>query len=248
MPVLRLLDVVVALLQQLLDDVLDVLADVARFGQRGGVGDGERHVEQARQRLRQQGLARAGRADQQDVGLRQFDVVVLDPAFDALVVVVHGDRERLLGALLADHVLVEDLEDLARLGQVAAGGVRLLLELLADDVVAELHAFIADEHAGARDQLAHLVLALSAEGAVEDLGAVAGIGPGGLRSCFRCPDGMGRNREYHRPEGVKPRPGRPGRGVKTACAAWIRRPGRCRRGDGRAPRPRCRRPWRPRRP
>ena len=74
---LRLLDVVVAVLQQLLDDVLDVLADVAGFGQRGGVGDHERHVEQARQRLREQRLAGAGRADQQDVALGQLDLVVL---------------------------------------------------------------------------------------------------------------------------------------------------------------------------
>jgi hypothetical protein len=96
---LRLLDVVVALLQELLDDVLDVLADIAGFGQRRRVGDGERHVEQARQRLGQQRLARAGRADEQDVRLRQFDVVVLLAALDALVVVVHRDRERLLGAL-----------------------------------------------------------------------------------------------------------------------------------------------------
>ena len=77
---LRLLDVVVALLQQLLDDVLDVFADVARFGQRGRVGDGERHVEQARQRLGQQGLAAAGRADQQDVALGNLDVVLASPA------------------------------------------------------------------------------------------------------------------------------------------------------------------------
>jgi hypothetical protein len=105
---LRLLDVVVALLQQLLDDVLDVLADVAGLGERGGVGDGERHVEHPRQRLGQQRLARAGRADQQDVGLGQLDLVVLLPALDALVVVVDRDREGLLRALLADHVLVED--------------------------------------------------------------------------------------------------------------------------------------------
>src|SRR5690606_13671338 len=63
--------------------------------------------------------------------------------------------------------------DLARLRQRAARRLRLLLQLLADDVVAELDAFIADEHARAGDQLAHLVLALSAEGAVEDL-VVAG--------------------------------------------------------------------------
>src|SRR6185312_6140479 len=64
---LCLLDVVVALLQQLLDDVLDVLTDVARFGERGRIGDRERHVQQARERLGEQRLAAAGRADQQDV-------------------------------------------------------------------------------------------------------------------------------------------------------------------------------------
>ena len=73
---LRPLDVVVAVLQQLLDDVLDVLADVAGFGQRGRVGDHERHVEQPRQRLRQQRLARAGGADQQDVALGELDLVL----------------------------------------------------------------------------------------------------------------------------------------------------------------------------
>jgi hypothetical protein len=58
------------------DDVLDVLADVARLGEVGGVGDRERHVEDARQRLREQRLARAGRPEQEDVRLLQLDVVV----------------------------------------------------------------------------------------------------------------------------------------------------------------------------
>ncbi|KAG1533238.1 hypothetical protein G6F50_015938 [Rhizopus delemar] len=125
---LRLLDFVVAVLQQLLNDVLDVFAHVTGFGQRGGVGHGERHVEQAGQGLGQQRLARTGRADQQDVRLRQFDVVVLLPALDALVVVVHGHGQGALGAVLADHVLVENLEDLARLGQRTARRLRLFLE------------------------------------------------------------------------------------------------------------------------
>src|SRR5690606_41014666 len=87
------------------------LAHVARLGQRGGVVDRERHVEQARQGLGQQGLARAGRADQQDVRLGQLDVVVLAAALDPLVVVVDRHRERALGPVLPDHVLVQDLEE-----------------------------------------------------------------------------------------------------------------------------------------
>src|SRR5690606_18438304 len=126
----------------------------------------------------EQGLARAGRADQQDVGLGELDVLVLLPALDPLVVVVDRHGERALGAVLSDHILVQDLEDLLGLGQRAARALGLLLQLFADDVVAQLNALIADEHAGARDQLADLVLALPAEGAVQDLAAVAGTALG----------------------------------------------------------------------
>lgn len=46
--------------------------------------------------------------------------------------------------------------------------------LFVDDVHAELDTFIADEHGRSGDQLAHLVLAFAAEGAVEGvLGALS---------------------------------------------------------------------------
>ena len=232
---LRLLDVVVALLQQLLDDVLDILAHVTGFGQRGRVGDRERHVEQARQGLGQQGLARAGGADQQDVGLGQLDLFLALPGLEPLVVVVDRDREGLLGARLADHVLVEHVHDLARLGEVAARGGGLLLEFLADDVVAELDALVANEDRWARDELADLVLALAAEGAVEDLAAIAAPAlpvfahaPVALdATCRPARPAWLRFREYHR---VRRRPdGPPGPGS-----------GPDRRGqnrDGRGPQP-----------
>ena len=69
------LDVEVGGLDQLEEDVLDVLADVAGLGERGGVGDGERHVEQPGEGLGEVGLAAAGGAEQQDVALRQLDLV-----------------------------------------------------------------------------------------------------------------------------------------------------------------------------
>ncbi len=63
-PALRPLDIVVGRLQQLQDDVLDILADITRFGQRGGVGHGEGYVDDPRQGLGQQRLAAAGWPDQ----------------------------------------------------------------------------------------------------------------------------------------------------------------------------------------
>jgi hypothetical protein len=84
------------------------------------------HVEHPRQRLGEVGLAAAGRADDQDVGLGHLDGLVLgvlaadglEARLDPLVVVVDRHGQRLLGVLLADHVGVEELEDLARLRQL----------------------------------------------------------------------------------------------------------------------------------
>ena len=66
-PGFGLLDVVVGGLDQLQQNVLDVLPDVAGLGQRRRVGDRERDVEDAREGLGEQRLAAAGRAEQQDV-------------------------------------------------------------------------------------------------------------------------------------------------------------------------------------
>ena len=156
---LGLLHVEVGGLQQLEQDVLDVLADVAGLGERRGVGDGERHVEHAGQRLGEQRLAAAGGADEQDVRLRELDVVVVAGAvLDPLVVVVDGDREDLLGALLADDVVVEELEHLAGLGELFETELGGLGELFLDDLVAEVDALVADVDAGAGDELLDLLL------------------------------------------------------------------------------------------
>jgi hypothetical protein len=104
---LRLLDVVVAVLQQLLDDVLDVLADVAGLGQRRGVGDHERHVQQARQRLREQRLARAGGPISRmllfDSSTSSFDAAMCLSACSGC----RRPPTACAWRLLADHVLVE---------------------------------------------------------------------------------------------------------------------------------------------
>ena len=65
-----------------------------------------------RQRLRHQGLAGAGGADQQDVRLRQLHLGVPHAVHvDPLAVVVNRDRQLLLGGLLPDHVLIQKLLD-----------------------------------------------------------------------------------------------------------------------------------------
>ena len=111
---LRLVNIVVTLLQDLLNDILHVLADIAGLGQGGGVGDRKRHVQEPRERLGQQGLAAAGRPDQQHIALGELDLGFLDALLQALVVIVNRHGEDLFGLVLADHVFIQDLVDLAR--------------------------------------------------------------------------------------------------------------------------------------
>ena len=78
--------------------------------------------------------------------------------------VVDRDREHALGLLLTNHILVEDLVDFrgdGQIGIIALGAG--LLNFLADNIVAKVDTLIANKHRRARDQLAHLILALAAE-------------------------------------------------------------------------------------
>ena len=119
---LRALNVAIGSIDELEQDVLHVLAHVTGLGERGGVGDGKRHLEDARERLGQQRLTGTGGAEQQDVGLGQLHLVHIvvklaaharglvkgghrGAALDhATVVVVHGHRHGALSVLLAHNI------------------------------------------------------------------------------------------------------------------------------------------------
>jgi hypothetical protein len=107
-------DVEIGGLDEAQQDVLDVLADVAGLGEARRIGDAERDVQDLGQRLGEERLAAAGRSDEQDVRLAELDLVDLVAGVDALVVVVDGDRQDLLGLVLADDVRVELVLDLVR--------------------------------------------------------------------------------------------------------------------------------------
>ena len=144
-------------LQQPLQHGLHVVAHVTGLGQRGRVGDDERHVHHAGQRLRQVGLAHAGRPHQQDVRFGHLHIrqrvggaprphrgaVLAGPQLvgglaqlhiDALVMVVDGHGQRPLRVLLADHVPVQVRVDLHRLRQRQRVDVGVVMPLLGDDV------------------------------------------------------------------------------------------------------------------
>src|SRR5215470_19681423 len=160
---LRALDVAVCRLQQLQDDVFHVLPDVAGFGERRGVDDGERDFEHPREGLREQRLAGSGRADQQDVRFLNLDIAAPLHHLYPLVVLVDGDGQFLLRFFLPDHVFVEEVFDLRRFRKRRARGGGFLLSVIADDLDADVDALVADVNGGACDQLFDFILALTAE-------------------------------------------------------------------------------------
>ena len=163
-------------MQQLEEDVLDVLADVTSFGECGRIGDRERNVEHARERLGHVRLAAPSRTEEQDVALLEFDLV---PALrtrrlvlDAPVVVEHRDSEHLLGLVLTDDVLIEERTDVARDGKLGDSGIDVLDEFLVYDLVAEVDALVADVDARTSDEFLDLLLRLPAERTLHQFGGV----------------------------------------------------------------------------
>ena len=97
----------------------------------------------------------------------QLHIAGLGGRADALIMVVHRHAKRAFGLVLADHILVQHGLHLA--GQrdigVLGGGVHGRYDIIGNDVMAEHHAFIADEYVGTGHQTAHLILGFSAEAA-----------------------------------------------------------------------------------
>ena len=83
--------------------------------------------------------------------------------------IMDGHRQNFLRSFLADHVLIEDPFDLCRLGDIGRSAeVLVAVDLFGDDIVAQIDAFIADVYAWARNKLFDLLLALSAERALQE--------------------------------------------------------------------------------
>ena len=160
--------IIIGCLEQLEDDILDILPHIAGLSQGRRVSHRKRNVEDAGERLGKQRLAATGGPDEEDVRLGQLDVRTLLTVVQTLVVIVHRNRENALGFFLANDIVIEDVTNFLGRGYAAVlFGNKCRFRFLADDVVAEIDAFVADEHGRPRDQLAHFVLRLAAKGAIQ---------------------------------------------------------------------------------
>ena len=111
-PALGFLYVVIALLQQFLDDVFDVLTHVTGFGQGGGIRHGERNIKQTCQGFSQQRFTGTGWADQQNVTFTQFHAIAGIAVTQTFVVVVYRHRQHFFRLLLTNDIVVQVVANL----------------------------------------------------------------------------------------------------------------------------------------
>ena len=143
---LSALNIAIGGVDELEQDVLHVLAHITGLGKRGGVGDRKRHLEDARERLGEQGLTGTGGTEQQNVGLGELYLVHIvielrahvvikgrhrSAALNhAAIVVVHGHRHGALGVLLTHNIGRKLVIDLVRRRHVR-DDLTIILELKA---------------------------------------------------------------------------------------------------------------------
>ena len=189
---LCLLHVKICRLDQFEQNVLHVLAHITGLGKGGGIRNCEGHAQHLGQCLCQQGLAHAGGAQQQHVGLLQLHVAAL-AAEDALIVVVDRNGQHTLCLVLTDDILIQTILDLGRghdvdiqicgsgldMGAACASASRTgafgLIRLVREQIVAQADALAADIDPGANDHALHFVLMLAAKAANQILFVFAGI-------------------------------------------------------------------------
>ena len=103
-------------------NILYVLADIARFCKGCGIGNGKRNVKHPCKRLRKKGFSYAGRTEEENVAFAQLYLIgialsLFNQRVNALVVVINSNRKRNLCVILTDNVFVKLCLYLGRLGK-----------------------------------------------------------------------------------------------------------------------------------
>ena len=154
-------------MQQLQKQILDVLTNVSRFGQRRGITDGKGNVQHAGQRPRQECFSAAGRTGQQDVTLFDLNVRAAFPfTGQTLVVIVDGHGEHTLRRALANHILIKVLNDHSRRGNLGEERLRGATPtlLLVENRLAQLDALSTNvDVTGTFNEWSHIAVTLPAK-------------------------------------------------------------------------------------
>jgi hypothetical protein len=155
-------DIVVGILKQSQNNGFNIFADVAGFGDGGGVGDAEGDVEDFCEGAGKESFAAAGGADEKDVAFFDFDFVEVagfrSISMKTFVVIMHSDGEDAFGFVLTDNVFVEFLTDFDGFWDAGIMDVvRSWAKFFVEDAFTDEDAAVADVDAGAGDKFTDFV-------------------------------------------------------------------------------------------
>ena len=110
-------DVAIGFRYEFTHEVIDIAADVAGFGELGGIGFNKRHSNEFRDVLDEVGFAHSGGTDDHDVLFLDFEglrvVVLRFERLYVIVVITDRDRQGLLGIVLTNDEAIEVRFDVA---------------------------------------------------------------------------------------------------------------------------------------
>ena len=164
------LNIIVAGLQKLEQNVFNILADITRFRECGCIRNGKRNVKHLCKRFRKQGFAAAGRSEHDDIALAEFGIRLCFLGINAFVVVIYRNSKCALCMILADNVIVEGFYDVNGFRQFVRSFRRIRIgkgRLLFKNFPAELNAFVANVNARAGKDTIYLIAAFSAKRAFD---------------------------------------------------------------------------------
>ena len=155
------LQVVVASLKKAHQKALDVLAHITSLGKHSGINDCERHFQELCNGFCKKCFACTCRANDNDVRLLDFHIIIGLFLNQSLVVVVNSHRKMFLRVVLTDNVFVEILFDFAWLREsfevdIRAFGLVHLVEVFLSQLVGTLGAFVTNATVHARHQQFYL--------------------------------------------------------------------------------------------
>ena len=153
----RTFHIKISCLQELKENILHVFTDISGLRQGSGICNCKRHIQHLGEGLGKQCFTAAGRTNQKDIGLLQFNIIFMIVE-NALVMIVYRHRKDNLCLFLADNIIVQTFADIHRFRQfvktdrfsVCAFQCRFISFL--NDAGTETHALITDIGTIAGDQ------------------------------------------------------------------------------------------------
>ena len=152
-------------LKELEQNIFNILSHITGLSQGCRISDGKGDIEALGQGLSQEGLARTSWANHQDIGLLNIHIVLTTSILeiDALVVIVDRHCQGTFCPILADDIVVENIEQLLRFWRIRQVCQDLFCQFFSDNFLCQFDTLITDENIVSCDDFLYFFLIFTAK-------------------------------------------------------------------------------------